>query len=324
MSVMKRAVGAAIWLVLSAGAVLADLPVLRVAVQVSGTVNWEMTVIKAQGLDTANGFALEVQDISGGPAGLVALQGGTADVVVSDWLWVARQRAAGQDYVFIPYSRAVGALMVPADSTAQSLVDLQGSKIGVAGGPLDKSWLILRAYARQAYGIDLAATTEQVFGAAPLIQQAALSGEVAGAITIWNFVARMEAAGMRPLISVADASAALRLSPDTPLLGYVLKGQMRRDHPEMVAGLQRASRAAKDLMARDEAVWDMLRPQMRAEDDAEFAALKAGFRAGIPAPGPVDVAAAGRMLDLMVHLGGTELMGDVTTMPDGIFVPPVD
>ena len=53
-----------------------------------------------------------------------------------------------------------------------------------------------------------------------------------------------------------------------------------------------------------------------------FAALKAGFRAGIPANAPVDQAAAARLLDVMVKLGGTELMGDVTTLPDGIFVPP--
>jgi NitT/TauT family transport system substrate-binding protein len=282
-----------------------------------------MTTIIANGFDRANGFALQVQDIAGSPAGLVALQGGAADVVVTDWLWVARQRAAGQDYVFIPYSKAVGALLVPGDSKARTLADLRGGKIGIAGGPLDKSWLILRAYAQQAYGVDLAATTEQVFGAPPLIQQAALSGEVAAAINFWNFTARMQVAGMRPLVSVADAALALGLNPETPLLGYVMKGQMLREHPELVAGLQRASRAAKDLLARDDAAWEVLRPQMHAADDAEFQALKAGFRAGIPAAGPVDAVAAGRMLDLMVQLGGSALMGDVTAMPDGVFVPPV-
>ncbi|MEO8243463.1 MAG: ABC transporter substrate-binding protein [bacterium] len=301
----------------------ADLPVLRAAVQVSGTVNWEMTTITQYGFDTANGFQLQVQDIAGTPAGLIALQGGAADVIVTDWLWVARQRAAGQDYVFLPYSKAVGALMVPADSPAQTLADLQGGMIGIAGGPLDKSWLILRAYAQQHDGIDLAATTEQVYGAPPLILQSALNGDLDGAINFWNFLARMEVAGMRPLISVSDAATALGLDPDLPLLGYVVTGQTLRDHPDLIAGLQNASRAAKDLLATDDAAWDSLRPQMQARDDAEFAALKAGFRAGIPAAGPVDAAAAAKMLDLMVKLGGSDLMGDVTTMPDGVFAPPL-
>jgi NitT/TauT family transport system substrate-binding protein len=300
----------------------AELPVLRAAVQVSGTVNWEVSTITRNGFDTANGFQLQVQDVAGSPAGLVAFQGGEADVVVSDWLWVARERAAGKDYVFIPYSKAVGALLVPADSPAQTLADLQGGQIGIAGGPTDKSWLILRAYATQEYGIDLAAETEQVFGAPPLIFESALSGDLDGAINFWNFLAKMEVAGMRPLISVSEASLALGLDPDTPLLGYVVKGEMLRDHPELVAGLQNASRAAKDLLATDDAAWDALREQMRAKDDAEFEALKAGFRAGIPATGSVDEAAAARMLAVMVKLGGAELMGDVTALPDGVFLPP--
>lgn len=323
MGVLKILGGVAVACLLAVTAARADLPVLRVAVQVAGTVNWELTTITANGFDSANGFRLQVQDIAGSPAGLVAFQGGAADVVVSDWLWVARQRAAGKDYVFIPYSKAVGALLVPSDSTAQTLADLVGGKIGIAGGPTDKSWLILRAYATQEYGIDLAAGTEQVFGAPPLIFEAALSGDLDGTINFWNFLAKMQVAGMRPLISVSDAAVALGLDPETPLLGYVVKGEMLREHPELVAGLQKASRAAKDLLASDDAAWEALREQMRARDDAEFAALKAGFREGIPAGGPVDEAAAARMLAVMIKLGGSELLGDVTALPDGVFLPPV-
>ena len=323
MGMLKLLGGVAVACLLAVTAARADLPVLRVAVQVAGTVNWELTTITANGFDTANGFQLEVHDIAVSPAGLVAFQGGAADVVVSDWLWVARQRAAGKDYVFIPYSRAVGALLVPSDSTAQTLADLVGGKIGIAGGPTDKSWLILRAYATQEYGIDLAAGTEQVFGAPPLIFEAALSGDLDGAINFWNFLAKMQVAGMRPLISVSAAAVALGLDPETPLLGYVVKGEMLREHPELVAGLQKASRAAKDLLASDDAAWEALREQMHARDDAEFAALKAGFRAGIPAAGPVDEAAAARMMAVMIKLGGSELLGDVTALPDGVFLPPV-
>lgn len=318
-----RAIGAAaLVLSLSSMQASAELPVLRTALQVSGTVNWEVDTIVHNGFDTANGFTLQVMDVAGSPAAQVAFQGGEADVIVSDWLWVARQRAAGNDFVFIPYSKAVGALMVAADSPAQTLADLKGGKIGIAGGPVDKSWLILRAFAQQEYGFDIAAETEQVFGAPPLIFKAALDGEVEGAVNFWHFGAKMEAAGMRPLISVGDASVALGLDADTPLLGYVVRGEMLRDHPEMVAGLTAASRAAKDLLATDQAAWDRIRPMMNAEKDDQFTALIAGFRAGIPAPGPVDEAAAAKMLSLMATLGGEELLGDVTELPDGTFVQP--
>jgi NitT/TauT family transport system substrate-binding protein len=299
-----------------------DAAPIRIATQLSGTVNWELTTIARHGLDAENGFSLVVQDVAAGPAAQVALMGGQADVIVSDFLWVARQRAEGMDLVFLPYSRAVGALMVPADSPAQTLADLAGKKIGVAGGPIDKSWLILRAYADQKYGMDLATGTEQVFGAPPLIFETALQGELDGAVNFWHFNAKAEAAGMRPLVTVATAAAELGLDPETPLLGYVTTGDFLRAHPDLVAGLAAASRAAKTLLAADDAAWDDIRPIMNAKSDAQFAALKAGFRAGIPAPGPVDEAAAARMLALMAALGGEDLMGKVTTLPEGVFVQP--
>lgn len=304
--------------------VSAQTKTLKVAVLKFGTVNWELATIAHHGLDRALGFSLEVQGMAGGSAAKVAFQGGTADVIVSDWLWVARQRAAGKDYVFIPYSKAVGGLLVGKDSTAQSLVDLKGAKIGIAGGPLDKSWLILQAYAAQEYGIDLAAETEQVYGAPPLIFKSALSGETTGAINFWHFLAKMEASGMRKLVDVSDAARALGLDPETPLLGYVIKGELLRSDPKLVQGFANASRAAKKLLMADDAEWDRLRPRMNAKNDAQFAALKAGFRAGIPQQFSIDEAAADRMLKLMVELAGEKLLGDAKELPSGVFYRPED
>ena len=309
-------------LVVCATTAAAETPVLRAAVLQYGTVNWELDSIKHNGFDTANGFELEVQGMAGGPAAKVAFQGGEADVIVSDWLWVARQRAEGKDFIFIPYSKAVGALMVAGDSPATSLEDMKGKKIGIAGGPLDKSWLILQAYADKVHGMDLAGETEQVFGAPPLIFKTALQGETDGAINFWHFLAKMETGGMKPLITVDVAATELGLDPETPLLGYVMRGEMLRDNPELVQGLAAASRATKDLLATDDAEWDRLRPRMKANSDAQFEALKAGFRAGIPADAPVDEEAAARMLALMADLGGEKLIGSATTLPEGVFVQP--
>ena len=322
MNTTRHWIAAATVLALSTASAWAEEARLRIATQLSGTVNWELTTMQARGFDKANGFTLEVQDVAAGPAAQVALQAGEVDAIVSDWLWVARQRAEGADYVFIPYSRAVGALHVPADSPAQTLADLKGQKIGIAGGPVDKSWLILRAYAQQELGMDLQAETEQVFGAPPLIFETAMNGDLDAAVNFWHFGAKMEAAGMRPLITVADAGAKLGLDPQTPLLGYVVSGALLRDNPDLVAGLAAASRATKEVLAQDDAAWDALRPQMNAKSDAQFEALKAGFRAGIPAPGPVDEAAAAKMLAIMAGLGGSELVGDMKDLPAGVFVQP--
>ena len=212
--------------------------------------------------------------------------------------------------------------MVPADSAAKSLVDLEGQKIGVAGSPVDKSWLVLRAYARKVEHFDLAGSTEQVFGAPPLIYKAALDGEVQGALNFWNFGARMQAAGMRTLVKVDEAVAALGLDPETPLIGYVVRGEVLESHPGLGEAIAAASRAAKDKLASDPSAWERIRPMMHAETEAEFQALKAGFLAGTPSQGAVDEKAAARMLAIMTEFGGADLVGDLKELPDGVFHHP--
>ncbi len=322
MTFLKSLVGAAVAALLSSMPAFAEMPAVRAALQLSGTVNWEADTIRHYGFDKANGFSMVVTDVAGAPAAQIALVGGEVDMIVSDWLWVARERAAGRDFVFIPYSRAIGGLMVPAGSQAKTLADLKGQKIGVAGSPIDKSWLILRAYAQKVEHFDLAGTTEQVFGAPPLIYKAALGGELQGALNFWNFGARMQAAGLRTLLGVDEAARALGLDPETPLIGYVVRGEVLETHPKLGEAIAAASRQAKEKLSTDPAAWERIRPMMRAETDAEFEALKVGFLAGIPKQGAVDEQAAARMLALMAELGGTDLVGDLKELPDGVFHHP--
>ncbi len=295
------------------------LPELRVAVLQIGTVTWELETIRRNGLDRAHGFVLTIQPYADNGATRLAVEGGAADMAVADWIWVARQRAAGKDYVFIPYSRAVGGIAVPGDSAAATLADLAGGRIGIAGGPLDKSWLILRAYARQQYGIDLKAETEQVFGAPPLIYKLARGGDFAAAVNFWPFLAKMKAGGMRQLISVEQAGRALGLDPQMPLLGYYLKAARLAQDPGLAQAFYDASRAAKALLAGSDAAWTAIRPRMNAATEAEFRQLQADWLAGVPARGPVDRDGADRMLRLMHDLGGADLVGQATSLPAGLF-----
>ena len=314
LGIMSVALGAGV-----ATAALAEMPEIRIGTLENGTVNWEIETIRKQGFDKANGFALQPLILAGNPATQVAMNGAEVDTIVSDWLWVAQQRARGSDFVFLPYSTAVGGVMVRADSPVQTLADLDGKKIGIAGGPVDKSWLILRAWSREKDGKDIAEVTEQVFGAPPMILNAAETGEVDAAINFWHFQAKMRAAGMREIINVETAAKDLGLDPTTPLLGYVLRESWIAEHPDLAKGLAAASQQAKQLLATDDAAWDALRPLMNAKDDAEFIALRDGWRAGIPAPGPVNVDNARKMYATMAALGGEELTGGVADLPDGLF-----
>lgn len=318
-SITRRGACALLAMIVTAPAFAQDLPVIRAAVLKIGTVNWELATIVEQGFDEAHGFTLDIAPYADNGATRVAVEGGEADVAVADWIWVARQRAAGKDYVFVPYSKAVGGLVAPKGSGVSSLKDLAGGKVGIAGGPLDKSWLILRAYAQQEYGMDLKAETEQVFGAPPLIFKSGLGGDLQGAINFWHFLAKMKASGMEEVISVETAGKALGLNTDTPLLGYYMKESFLAENPGLAQALYDASRDAKDLLASDDAAWEAIRPIMNAKTDAQFAQLKSDWLAGTPARGPVDIDGANKMLALMNDLGGADLVGKATTVPDGLF-----
>lgn len=290
---------------------------LRIAVLKFGTVNWELDTILREGLAAQYGVDLQVRGVASGSAGKIAFESGGADMIVSDWIWVARQRAAGRDYVFAPYSRSVGSLIVAGDSPARDITDLRGARIGVAGGPLDKGWLILQAHGR-AQRIDLARDAEPVFGAPPLLMQQGLSGALDAVLTYWHFEARMRAQGFRRLIRVGEAAAALGLPGDIPLLGYVFREALLRERPGMVAGFLAASAQAKSLLAEDDAVWDALRPRMKAETPEIFEALRTGFRKGIP-HGPVDEDGAAALFAKLAELGGERLVGEAKALPAGVF-----
>lgn len=297
---------------------------VRIGVLKFGTVNWELDVIKTHGLDQQEGIDVQIVEFAGRDATSIALLGGKVDVIVIDWMWVARQRAEGARPTFVPFSSAVGALMVPSSSAIQSLADLKGKRLGIAGGPIDKSWLLIRAMGLSQLGFDLDGSVDKTFGAPPLLNAQALAGRLDGIITSWNFLAELEAKGFRVLVSVEQAAQAIGIAGSLPLLGYVFDENWGRAHRDAVAALARASRRAKQILAESEAEWDRLRPLVKPADEATFAALKAGFRRGAPVRwGQAERDAAARAYDVIARLGGEELIGRSATLQPGVFWPDV-
>jgi NitT/TauT family transport system substrate-binding protein len=293
---------------------------LRVGVLAFGSVEWEIDTVQRLGLAGKHGIALQVVPLASENAMKVALLSGSVDLVVSDWFWVATLRSRGQQYQFVPFSKAVGAVVANPKAGIHSLADLKGKRFGVAGGPVDKSWLIARAYARKAYGIDLQSDVQPQFAAAPLINHLILDGELPAAINYWQYSARLVAQGMQPVITVQQMLKGLGMKTDPPLLGWVFSQRWAQTHGDALRGFIAATYDAKQELAHSDAAWQPLRSKVGAENDAVFAAIRQGYRAGIVDHfGASDIQAAGQLFHLMAEESHGELTGGASALPADVF-----
>ena len=233
---------------LTSGAEAADR--LRIAIQKTGTASWEIEVIKARGLDKAANLDIETTELASTEAGKIALEGGAVDMVIEDWLWAARERALGDKLLFTPYSSALGAVMAPKDSPVHAVADLAGRSIGVAGGPLDKSWLLLRAAALSA-GLDLTKEAKPSYGAPPLIAEKLVQGETETALEYWNFSADLEGRGFRRAIEMADVQKALGANGPLAMTGYVFNEAFAASHKDALRRYFAAAAKAREILRDD-------------------------------------------------------------------------
>ncbi len=304
------------------GAGRADAGTVRISVLKTGTVQWEFNVIAAHGLAKAAGLTIDRTALASPQAGKVALRGGSADVIVSDWLWVSRERDLGADLVFYPYSTALGAVMVPPNSKIRTLADLKGKTIGVAGGPIDKSWLLLQALAKRQ-GIDLKRDANVVYGAPPLLAAKLKQGELDAMLNFWNFCTRLETQGYRRLIGVEDMLPKFGVKGPLAMIGYVFDGKWAAAHPKTIAAFLKVTGKAKHILATSDAEWKRIAPLVRVKGAAALKTYRDYYRAGIPErPIAAQEADARRLYRVLAKLGGNALVGNNNELAPGTFYRP--
>ena len=310
------------FLVLAGATSAAAADRIRLAVQKTGTLAWELDVIKTHGLDRKLDLVIEPIELASTEAGKIALKGGSADLMLSDWLWVARERSLGDGLVFYPSSSTLGAVMVPAQSSIRELIDLKGKKLAVAGGPLDKSWLLLQALARRA-GVDLRKQATVVYGAPPLLTEKALQGEIDATLTFWNFCADLESKGQRRAIAMDDVMKGLGAKGPVAIVGYTFDSSWAARNRSAVDRFLDAARQAKEILASSEAEWHRLAPRIRVTDANALAIYRQRYGEGIVRRPIAEEEADARALYLVLaEIGGAELVGPARQLAAGTFYRP--
>jgi NitT/TauT family transport system substrate-binding protein len=320
---MRRAVhGLCAWIVAAAiapagSALAADT--VRLAVQKTGTVAWELDVIRAHGLDRKHGLVIATIELASPEAGKIALRGGSADIVVSDWLWVSRERTLGAKLAFYPYSSALGAIMVPMASSIKTMADLKGKKLAVAGGPIDKSWLLVQA-AMKSEGIDLKNESQIAYGAPALLAEKMVQGEMDATLNYWNFCAGLEARGFRRVAGVEDILPKLGANGRAAMIGYVFDEAWAAKNRDVLARFIDATREAKEILATSDAEWERIAPLIGARGRATLAVYRDRYREGIPRRPLSEEEADARVLyRVLAAIGGPGLVGTAGELEPGTF-----
>ncbi len=298
----------------------AEAGTLRIASLRFGSLSWLLETIRAEGLAEKLGLRIIVVDVANSQAGPVALLAGEADIIVSDWPWALRQRAMGELVKYAPYSSALGAVMVAPDSPIKTLADLTGKRLGVAGGAIDKSWLLLRAYSKKELGADLVEFLQPSYGSAPLLTQETLSGRLDAVLNFWTYAARMQGENYRAILEMDDVLKALGIAPVPTLVGFIWREQTEVEKGKEIAAFLEAVTQGNAILAQSDAAWERIRPLVRPESDAEFAAIKAYYRAGIPLPWTgAETRSAEKLTQVLVDVGGQQLLGSDTQFDPKLF-----
>jgi NitT/TauT family transport system substrate-binding protein len=212
--------------------------------------------------------------------------------------------------------------MTEKDSPIHTLADLAGRSIGVAGGPIDKSWLLLRAAALDA-GLDLSKNARPTYGAPPLIAEKLAQGETEAALEFWNFCADLETRGFRHAIEMADVEKVLGAAGPVAMTGYVFSESFEAAHRDALRRYFAAAAKAREILAQDRSAWEPIRARLNLKDDAKFEIYRNRYLDGVPRRPVAEEAADARTLyQAMAAIGGAELVGNAAEPDPGLFYDP--
>ena len=291
---------------------------IRLAILKYGTVNWEINVIKHHNLDKKYGVDLNITYLTNKIAASIALMSGDVDIIVTDWVWVSRQREEGEDFTLVPYSTAAGALRVPIARDINYVEELKNHKIGIAGGSIDKSWILMRAYSMKVLNFDISKNIDAAYAAPPLINAMVTRKELDGALNYWNYTARLKALGLKKIISISEILPQLGIGEALPLIGYVFSEKWAKENPIRLKGFLDASNEARQILKNSDEEWERIKKITGSKNLETLVALRDGFRAGIPDTNTDYTLSIAKAFKILADIGGQELVGESKELSNGV------
>jgi len=285
-----------------------------------GSVNWEMDIINHNELDKKNNFKIKKTFYSTKNAAAIALQGKSVDVIVTDWIWVSRQRGQNRKYLFFPHSMTVGGIMVKHDSEITTFEQLKNKKLGIAGSSIDKSWLLFRAYSNKKLNEDPKSFLKPTYAAPPLLNQLIERNEIDAVLNYWHYNARLKSKGYREIISVENILKNLGIQTKIPAIGWVFSEDFANKNKDLINNFFNASNEAKKIMMSSDNEWERIFPLTKAKDRAMLIHLRDAYRNGIPLSfGNNEIEETKKIFKILAQYGGKDLVGANNEISSNMF-----
>jgi NitT/TauT family transport system substrate-binding protein len=307
-------------IIFSANVVFAKNNEITIGLLKFGTVNWEIDIIKTNKLDQKNNIKIKTKFFANKNAAAIALQGNAVDIIVTDWIWVSRQRSENRKYVFYPHSMSIGGIMVSHDSEIMTISDLEEKKLGIAGGSIDKSWLLFRAYLKKNTGKDGKKFVKPIFVAPPLLNKLIIKNEIDAVLNYWHYKARLQSLGFRELISVKEILENLGIKTKIPSFGWVFDEKFGQENIETINNFFNASKEAKKIMMTSDSEWERIYPLTLADDRTALIHLRDAYRSGIPLKfDSQEIQEINKVFKILSEFGGRDLIGKKNEIAPGTF-----
>ena len=300
--------------------VIAEENVLSIGLLKYGSVNWEIDIIKENNLDKKNNVVIKEKFFSTKNAAAIALQGKAVDMIVTDWIWVSRQKGEKRNYFFFPHSMSVGGIMVKHDSEIIDIKDLENKKLGIAGSSIDKSWLLFRAYSNKKLGKDPINFLKPNYAAPPLLNELIERNEIDAVLNYWHYNARLKSKGYREIITVENILKDLGIKSKMPAYGWVFSEDFGKKNKNLINSFLDASNEAKKIMLSSDNEWERIFPLTNARDRTTLIHLRDAYRNGIPLSfGNKEIEETKKVFKILAKYGGRNLVGKSNEISPGIF-----
>src|SRR5207245_11224553 len=110
------------------------------------------------------------------------------------------------------------------------------------------------------------------------------AGRLDAVLTYWPFAAKLEARGMRPVLTMGEALAGLGTPRNLPLTGYVFSSSWAAENRTALTGFLAASRDAQGIFESSDSEWERIAPLTGAHNAPELAKLRDAYRQRIARP----------------------------------------